>query len=1333
MIRLKKQRNLFVISLIFISYFLIPLTGIQLNYSNNSFQTEKYINNLGSLHSSLISESNNNKTNLNQYTKTKYSKFDSSLDEYLTNLTLNQSENKELLQIIILFENSINKEGRIDILKSIFNNYIIVRNYDIIPGIYVKISPTELINNRNVIDGIKSIKKIYKSKLYQNPYILEQNPQTSALNFGDYPNWWVPAVGAENISYDGSGVKVAVIDTGIYNHPDLDIINNSNFVTDESPTDYNDDVGHGTHVGGIIAGNGGISSGKYRGIAPGALLINARAGNASGLSDFDIISAIEWSSTPTNLGGAGADIVSMSFGGGYPIISDLISEAISNAKKLYGVIFVASAGNSGPEYFTGSTPASGIDVIAVGATNKNGELASFSSWGPTYRYLGYPDVVAPGVYIISTEAPNSIISEEERYIGDLFNYPGNADYIPLSGTSMACPMVSGALAILLQAYPSITPETARIALKEGAKKLINKNDGDLLKSGAGLINVSASLEYLNNLNHTIPDINDIVKFYPGELPVKPYDLLHFPGDKQKFNLTVISGKNNTYNVEIPNNVQGISISSDKTTINFSQSGISFLELEFEINRDSIPEIKTFQINLTVGGEIYDSVNVVLDIRLPEYKILMESYHGLNDWFPEVSNFYQIGFYEAMADLSDLNISIDYNMEHWTPDYNKSLNNSILTRERLAQYDVIFLQNPMLPYSNLEIRNLQDYFDEGGNLFFLGTRYQDLALENINYLFSKLGVDIQINEENIMNDNWLGIGTSVSSQNVSDFNNPALFNGVNNIFWSYGNSFTVSGNAESIATIDNKTVVALYNGTSQAKGNLVAIGDLHWLYYDYISTTNSPDHLNFLRNLMEFFLKKENAAINIDLKSDRISNSKLDLSIYLKNQTTESPIKPADFTSLEVTIRNSTTSKLIILNTSFSDSGIYFNNSYNLPYSSYLPYDIIVNLTIGSSIYNKVTKILYFDNNKVPKILDLSSVDKSITRSPGDSTSLIAQLDAPTYGNINGYLSIFPHSFYNSKKLVNRTLIFSHQGLNTYSNNFDPTTSDPSGYGIYYIVPLNSNYTNPNSPRSVFEIINHPPEILKTTSTFNKAGYNDISFDETKSSEGSYVYSTNQGDKFNFAVDVRDSVNYEDSSSDMRVFVDLFICSVSDNNYIFLIFPHTIEVSELNYKSASGKFEGSFIIPDTLRYTSIAGIKSISTATGFNPTTNEGYLGILYITVYDSEGGTDDFLIVLTISERPFDFSLIIIIVLSIVALLGVVSFIVYYSRRKRYPRTTQIQPVYDEYYYEPSYEEPRRETTVIPESIGPSFYCPFCGHSIKVPKKFCPNCGESLEFFQQKE
>jgi hypothetical protein len=429
----------------------------------------------------------------------------------------------------------------------------------------------------------------------------------------------------------------------------------------------------------------------------------------------------------------------------------------------------------------------------------------------------------------------------------------------------------------------------------------------------------------------------------------------------------------------------------------------------------------------------------------------------------------------------------------------------------------------------------------------------------------------------------------------------------------------------------------------------------------------------------------------------------------------------------------------ILNDSLSDNGIYFNDSFNLPYPDFSPYLIEVNLTIDSQIYSKTTKILYFNQSEVPKINSLSADDTSITRAPsgpGNSINLIAEMDKPTYGIIQGYLSIYSYSFYNTQKSVNKTLTFTSPGSNTYTENFDPDTTDPSGSGIYYIVPTSSNYTNPNSPRYVFEIVNHPPEILDTSSYFNFGGYSEIYFDETETDEVSYLYSATQGDTFNFGVDVRDTVFYEDDNSNMRVFVNLFICSVTDDGFVIFIFPQSIEVSELIFQPISDQYEGTFTIPSIMLYDSISGINPVSTAVDINLDTNEGYIALLYITLYDSEGGDDEFAIILLISEPPIDFSFLIIIVISIVALLAFVSLIVYYARRKRYPRVSPVRPRYQKYEYRPYYEETEEEAYITPEvlpQVGPSMYCPFCGQFVSVPKKFCPHCGESLEFLQQDE
>ncbi|MFX1363701.1 MAG: S8 family serine peptidase [Promethearchaeota archaeon] len=1331
MTSLKNKTKIIIIIIIIINYFIVPFIGIQLANSIPNNQNKNTAIDINSLKSSIKTISNSKNVNQESFSSHQNPKFDSELNKLLTNLIKRPQSIHKDIDVIISFDESLSKEERITILDSVFDNYELKNNYDLISAVHVKINPDQLIIKKNEIEGIYSIKEIHESKFYQLPYVKDDTIQLSALNSEDYSNWWLPAIGAENLPYNGTGVKVAVIDTGIYHHPDLNIINERNFISEEGKDDYNDLTGHGTHAAGIIAGDGGGSSGEYRGVAPGALLINARAGNESGLAESDIIAAIEWSSKPTSVGGAGADIISMSFGGGYPYISDNITDTISKAKNDYGVIFVASAGNSGPQYFSGSTPAAGIDVISVGATNRSNGLASFSSWGPTFSYIGYPDVVAPGVNIISTEAKGSTFSREERYKGDYFDFSGDADYIPLSGTSFSCPMVAGALAILLDAYPYITPETARIALLEGASPLSDDSDNDILKSGTGIINVTASLSYLESLS---TNYNNTAKIYPDNLPIKPFDLLHFPGDHQKFNLTVISGESKTFNIEVPSNIQGISLSIDKSPLIFSKAGVGFIELDIEIEQNAIPEIKMFQINLTSGIKIYDIINITLDIRLPEYRVLMESYHGLNDWFADEDigyTFYQMGFYEAMNDLTELNISIDYSMEYWTPDYDKNINNSLLTEERLAQYDIVILQNPILPYSPSEIRNLETYFNNGGNLLFLGTRYQDMIVENINYLFSRLGVDIQVNEENILDDEWLGIGASVNSQTVHNFNDSKIFNNVSQFYWFYGNTFTISDNANSIATIDNKTVVALYDGTEYAKGKFLAFGDLYWLYDQYDASSFAQDHHNLLTNIIDFLLPPDEISINIDLGKESSSNSENKISICIKNQTSETPITNSDYSSLSVMFKNGIFQGTISLNISKASEGIYFNNSFNLPDTSSTPYTIIVNLTFDSIEFNKTTKILYYNNNEMPKISEISLDKSSITRANNQQNLIIAELDDNSYDPFEGYLSIYSYSFYNTKQSINKTLTFSFSPGpgNNYSEIFYPEETDPSGYAIFYLEPSNSNYSTSNSPRISFRIKNNPPEILNESSSFD---YD--SFANTASEGASYVYRVKQDETLNFVVDVADTVNYEDSRSNMRVFINLFITVAKEDGHIMVIFPDVFEVAELTYQTGSNKYQGTFTIPKTMRYNTISGTRSVSTITNYNSASNSGYLGILIITVYDSEGGYDDFIIVLLISGPLFDFSSLIYIIPVVIGVVVVIGFLIYLVKRQKRVKVSEYQPRYQDYYYEPSYE-PSETTYITPEPLSnlEQFYCPFCGHLIRQPKKFCPSCGESLSFTEKND
>ncbi|WP_199551558.1 S8 family serine peptidase [Streptomyces sp. N35] len=249
----------------------------------------------------------------------------------------------------------------------------------------------------------------------------------------------VPQIGADKAwaaGYDGKGVKVAVLDTGVdETHQELvgQQIVEKNFSTS---ADAKDRQGHGTHVASTIAGKGV----KYKGVAPGAQLIDGKVLNDSGSgSESDIIEAIEWAA------GEGADIVNMSLGGEDSPGVDPLEEAV-NTYTAQGVLFAIAAGNEGPGAKTVGSPGAAEGALTVAAVDKSDKLADFSSRGPLVGDAGIkPDVSAPGVDITAASAPGNSIAAE---VGE--NPPG---YMTISGTSMATPHVAGAAALLKQQHP----------------------------------------------------------------------------------------------------------------------------------------------------------------------------------------------------------------------------------------------------------------------------------------------------------------------------------------------------------------------------------------------------------------------------------------------------------------------------------------------------------------------------------------------------------------------------------------------------------------------------------------------------------------------------------------------------------------------------------------------------------------------------------------------------------------------------------------------------------------------------------------------------------------
>ena len=277
---------------------------------------------------------------------------------------------------------------------------------------------------------------------------------------------------------DGKGVKVAVLDTGYDQaHPDLkqSVESSKSFVPEESVQDLQ---GHGTHVASTIAGSGAASTGgKVRkGVAPGASLLVGKVLDNSG-SGYDswILAGMEWAIAN------GAKVVSMSLGGAAPSDgSDPLSKAVDTMSANSGTLFVIAAGNAGPNATTVTFPGAATSALTVGAVDRDGALAPFSSRGPRLGdRMVKPEVTAPGVGIVAARAAGTHIGS------DLGEY-----YTGLSGTSMATPHVAGAAAIVAQKHPTWTGQQLKNALVSSARPSAKASAAE---QGLGLVDIPAAL------------------------------------------------------------------------------------------------------------------------------------------------------------------------------------------------------------------------------------------------------------------------------------------------------------------------------------------------------------------------------------------------------------------------------------------------------------------------------------------------------------------------------------------------------------------------------------------------------------------------------------------------------------------------------------------------------------------------------------------------------------------------------------------------------------------------------------------------------------------------
>jgi serine protease AprX len=327
---------------------------------------------------------------------------------------------------------------------------------------------------------------------------------TQCLDITNLANVYIRTIRADQIwnnspYLQGQGIGVAVVDSGI--NPNGDLYTPAGVNRQVANIRFNSDVnqntsdgyGHGTVVSSIVGGDGSDSSGKYIGIAPMVNIINVKVSNDDGSSTVkDVVQGLQW--VLDNKATYNIRVVNLSLNSA--VAESYQTSPLDAAVEILWfnkIVVVASAGNQGNAAIY--PPANDPFIITVGATDDKGTnsladdvLASFSAYGTTSDGFKKPDLVAPGTNIIGRLVNNNMGMAKAHPSNSI----ANGTYFRMSGTSVAAPMVSGAVALLLQDEPSLNPDQVKYRLKATTNK--NWPGYNATKAGAGILDLYAAVK-----------------------------------------------------------------------------------------------------------------------------------------------------------------------------------------------------------------------------------------------------------------------------------------------------------------------------------------------------------------------------------------------------------------------------------------------------------------------------------------------------------------------------------------------------------------------------------------------------------------------------------------------------------------------------------------------------------------------------------------------------------------------------------------------------------------------------------------------------------------------
>ena len=379
----------------------------------------------------------------------------------------------------------------------------------IIGGVAARLTPSQVatLQASDAVSRVWQDQPVHMAASPVDPYGLADihPPQAKANNtYTHYPAQTGAGI-LHAFGVDGSGVTVAVVDTGFWAVNGLTrnadnqkrVLAQYDAFTDQvvsrdSKGVTTDENGHGTHISGIIA-DSSKAYGFYRGVAPGVDLVSVRAFDADGVSTYsDVIRGLDW--VVANKDALNVRVMNLSFGAAPQsfYFDDPLNKAVMRAWS-EGIVVVTSAGNGGPDPFTISAPGNVPYIITVGAVTdsytpysfSDDKLTSFSAAGPTAAGWVKPDLVSYGGHVLATLAPDTTIGTTHP------DWAVAPRFHRLSGTSQASAVTSGVAALLIQSDPSLTPDDVKCRLMSSAMVALDAAGGDAynpLQQGSGLVN-----------------------------------------------------------------------------------------------------------------------------------------------------------------------------------------------------------------------------------------------------------------------------------------------------------------------------------------------------------------------------------------------------------------------------------------------------------------------------------------------------------------------------------------------------------------------------------------------------------------------------------------------------------------------------------------------------------------------------------------------------------------------------------------------------------------------------------------------------------------------------